>query len=286
MASMRDIRSRIKSTKSTQQITKAMKMVSAAKLRRSQDSLTAARPFANKIQEVMESLMGSDTANAHPFLQKREVKNVCYVLLTPDKGLCGGYTSQVLRLAAEVLKNDDRPKVLMVVGGRGRDFLRRNNYEISNIFTNVGDNPTLEQGIGLSDYISVGYLSGQFDEVNFIYSEFVSALVQKPSVKQVLPVAMDVKDEEKVATATDFIFEPGREAILAKLMPQYLESVIYRLMLEAKAGEHGARMTAMTSATDNASELIDRLTLQLNRARQAAITTEISEIVGGAAALQ
>lgn len=284
MANMRDIRRRIKSTKNTQQITKAMKMVSAAKLKRTQNSLIEARPFANKVQEVMESLMGSDTSDAHPFLQTREVKKVGYVLLSASRGLCGGYNSQLFRYADEVLKADERPKSIMVVGTRGYDFLTRQGYDIAKVFTEVDDNPTIEQGIGLSDYVANGYLAGEFDEVIFIYSEFISAMTQEPSKKQILPVAAaegSVEDME-----IDFIFEPGRDGILAAVMPKYLESTVFRLMLEAKAGEHGARMTSMSSATDNALEMIDRLTLKLNRARQAAITTEISEIVGGAAALQ
>lgn len=292
MANMRDIRRRIKSVISTQKITKAMKMVSASKLRKTQGTLVAIRPYSDKIQEVMNHLLSGGEDYKTPFLTPREeVKNILYIVVAGDRGLCGGYNMNVLRFAEEQVKNtpEGQSASLLLIGNRARDHFRtRPQYEVMDVFTNIGDTPNVSQGKALSDYVIKKYLDGEVDEVYMVYSKFQSVLVQIPSVAQVLPIQTSVAsaEEHEMHAETDYIFEPGGKEILDVILPKYVDSSIYRLLLESKAGEHGARMTAMDSATDNASDLIDGLTLALNRARQAQITTEITEIVGGAAALE
>ena len=287
---MRDIRRRIKSVTSTQKITKAMKMVSASKLRKAQSSLMAARPYSDKVQEVMDHILsGGEYEN--PFLiPHREVKKVLFIVLAGDRGLCGGYNMNVLRYAEHQIQAlpEGVAHGLVLVGSKSKDYFRTRPYQVEEVFTNIGDCPSVSQGRVLSDYAIKKYLAGEVDEVHMIYSEFISVISQEPKVAQVLPIPNTAQavEEEENHEQTEYIFEPEEAAILDMILPKYVDSTIYRLLLEAKAGEHGARMTAMGSATDNAYELIDKLTLSLNRARQAAITTEISEIVGGAAALE
>ena len=281
MATARDLRRRIKSIKSTQQITKAMKMVAAAKLRKAQERVIAARPFAGKIGEVLARLITSSFEIIHPLLQVREPKNVCYVLISADRGLCGGYNANILRMNAGLLH--DKPGSLVIVGRKGRDFFRRRGFDIKSEFVGLGDDIPFrvakEIGQTLVDY----YVKGIFDEVYLVFTEFKSAMTQKATTMKLLPVEPP-KEGEKAAPV-DYIYEPNLDELLAELLPKYIETTIYRALLESKASEQGARMTAMSSATNNASDIIDRLTLSLNRARQAAITKEISEIVGGANAL-
>lgn len=293
MANMRDIRRRIKSVASTQKITKAMKMVSAAKLRKTQTTLVAVRPYSDKIQEVMDHLLAGGEDYDTPFLKPRdEVKNILYIVIAGDRGLCGGYNINLLRFAEERLNAVPEGKngEMLLIGNKTNEHFRtRPQYNIMDVFTNIGDAPNVSQGKALSDYVIKKYLDGEVDEVHVVYSRFVSVLTQVPDCQQVLPIQRAETAEAETAgvqAETDYIFEPGGKEILDVILPKYVDSSIYRLLLEAKAGEHGARMTAMDSATDNASELIDKLTLSLNRARQAQITTEITEIVGGAAALE
>lgn len=291
MASMRDIRRRIKSVASTQKTTKAMKMVSASKLRKTQGTLVAVRPYSDKIQEVMNHLLSGGAQYDTPFLTPRaEVKNIVYIIVAGDRGLCGGYNINLLRFAEEQIKAvpEGVNASVLLIGNKARDHFRtRPQYEVMDVFTNIGDTPNVSQGKALSDYVIKKYLDGEVDEVHMIYAKFQSVLVQIPSVAQVLPIVTSVSAEDEADhNDADYIFEPGGKEILDVILPKYVDSSIYRLLLEAKAGEHGARMTAMDSATDNASDLIDKLTLSLNRARQAQITTEITEIVGGAAALE
>ncbi len=291
MASTRDIRRRIKSVISTQKITKAMKMVSAAKLRKTQGTLVAIRPYSDKIQEVMDHLLSGGEDYKTPFLTPRdEVKNILYIVIAGDRGLCGGFNSNVLRFAEQQIKATPEGvnASVLLIGNKAREYFRsRPQYEIMDVFTNIGDTPNVSQGKALSDYVIKKYLDGEVDEVHMVYSKFQSVMTQIPSAAQVLPIQVAEAGEKKEAHAeTEYIFEPGGKELLDVILPKCVDSSIYRLLLESKAGEHGARMTAMDSATDNASELIDKLTLSLNRARQAQITTEINEIVGGAAALE
>lgn len=288
---MRDIRRRIKSVTNTQKITKAMKMVSASKLRKTQGTLVAIRPYSDKIQEVMNHLLAGGEDYDTPFLTPREeVRNIVYIVIAGDRGLCGGYNINLLRFAEEQLNAvpEGVNASVLLIGSKAHDHFRtRPQYQVMDVFTNIGDTPNVSQGKALSDYVIKKYLDGEVDEVHMIYAKFQSVLVQIPSVAQILPIQMsEVQAEDAAVGEADYIFEPGGKEILDVILPKYVDSSIYRLLLESKAGEHGARMTAMDSATDNASDLIDGLTLSLNRARQAQITTEITEIVGGAAALE
>ncbi len=286
---MRDIRSRIKSVTSTQKITKAMKMVSASKLRKTQGTLIEIRPYSDKIQEVMDNLLTGDSASDNKFITPRdEVKKVLYIVVAGDRGLCGGYNMNLIRFAEQQIATlpEGMDYDMLLVGKRTSDYFRvRPQFNVMENFTNIGDCPNVSQGKALSDYVIKKYLDGEVDEVHMVYSKFITVMTQEPAVAQILPIPCTASDDEE-AMESDYIFEPNGKDILDVILPKYVDTTIYRLLLEAKAGEHGARMTAMGSATDNAKELIEKLTLSLNRARQAQITTEISEIVSGAAALE
>lgn len=281
MPSMRDIKRRIKSVKSTQQITKAMKMVAAAKLRKAQESVIAARPFAKKTQEVLGRVVGATSFVKHPLLNVREVKSVCYILVTADRGLCGGYNANIIRKTASEIRSFNNFS-MVAVGRKGRDFFRRIGVNVVKDFVGLGESIKFADAKAIADTVIDAYSNGVYDEVYLVYTEFVSALTQKPQTIRLLPIETPAEESKGAA---NYIFEPEAEGILETLLPRYVETMIYRALLEAKASEQGARMTAMGSATDNAKEMISKYTLAFNRARQAAITREISEIVGGAAAL-
>ncbi|MFZ5597549.1 MAG: ATP synthase F1 subunit gamma [Bacillota bacterium] len=287
MANIRDLRRRIKSIKSTQQITKAMKAVSAAKMRKAQDSVVAARPYARRLAGVLGRVASVTSGVKHPLLEVREPKKVAYVIITADRGLCGGFNSNVIRRAAAEIR--DIPDVSLVcVGRKGRDFFRKRGYNVVQQYVGLGENVDAGQAREIAQYIIDKYSEGEFDAVYIVYSEFVNVLVQRPVVTKLLP-AEPPKEEagaEKAGYKADYIFEPSAEEVLATLLPKYVINTVFQGLLESKAGEHSARMTAMDNATKNASEMIAKLTLSMNRARQAAITKEISEIVGGAAALE
>lgn len=283
---MRDISRRIKSIKSTQQITKAMKMIAASKLRRAQEGVTAARPYAKKIQEVLGHLAANSQEYVHPLMAEREVKKVGLVVVTGDRGMCGGYNANIIRLAEQLTAELNKPVAYVAVGRRGRDYFRRRDRQLAEEVVSIGDNPTFIQSQELARRIMAMYNEGIFDEVHLVYTEFKSAMSQKPMTMKLLPVQAAAGETGAAAKEIDYIFEPSAAGVIDVLLPSYVETIVYRALLEAKASEHGARMTAMSSATDNAVEMIANLTLILNRARQAAITKEISEIVGGAAALQ
>ena len=281
----REIRRRIKSSKNMQQITKAMKMVAAAKLRRAQTGVVAARPYTRKLNEVLGNLSTGEVS--HPYMQAREVKKVGYVVIAGNRGLCGGFNVNVFKRLEEAAAGQTNPYALVVVGNKTRDYFKRRSVEITSQFMNIGDNPSFGQAKELAREISQLYTSEVFDEIYLVYTEFISAMSQNTVCKKLLPITDGVESAAggNQDSATDYIFEPGEEELIETLMPQYLDVTVYTSLLEAKASEHGARMTAMSSATENAAEVIRKLTLSLNRARQAAITTEISEIVSGADAL-
>ena len=283
MASAQDIRRRITSVKNTQQITKAMKMVAAAKLRRAQEAVTSARPFALKIREVLSRVAAASGGASHPLLEVREIKKIAYVVITADRGLCGGFNANVLRRAATEVK-DQNTSAVVAVGRKSRDFFRRRGFELAASYVGLGENIQFHQAKEIARFVMDKYVAGDFDEVYLVFSEFVNVLTQRPVTVKLLPV--ETPAEESKGPKVEYIYEPNAEAVLSELLPTYVESTVFRAMLEAKAGEQGARMTAMDSATKNAKDMIDKLTLSLNRARQAAITKEISEIVGGAAALE
>lgn len=284
MAKTRDIKRRIRSVESTKKITKAMEMVSAAKLRKMQQRVVAARPFADKLQEVMSRLVGKIENFRHPLLDVRERKKVAYVVITGDRGLCGGYNSNIIRLAERSMRQDETEKALIVIGRKAREYFRKRSYEIADSFLDIGDEPGFIQAREMIGTILKKYEDGSFDEVRLLYTRFRTAISQEPVNIKLLPLDNPGEGEEGISV--DYIYEPSAEVVLEKLLPKYVENYFYHALLESKTSEHGARMTAMGAASENAVEMIGKLTLSYNRLRQAAITTEISEIVGGAEALK
>jgi len=281
VAGVRDIRRRIRAVRNMQQITRAMKMVAAAKLRKSQEKVLAARPYARQLQEVLARLVQDQADLSHPLLDKRAVQRVGYVVVSADRGLCGAFNANVLRKTSALVAEQEHEAKLVTVGRKSRDFFRRGKVEILSAFADLGDEPHYGQAKAIAAEVARLYQSGACDEVYLVYTEFVTAISQRPVVVKLLPI-----EQPAAKNRRQYIFEPSPADIMARLLPKYLETTLYRALLESKASEMGAKMTAMGAATDNAKEMIDRLTLAMNRARQAAITKEISEIVGGAAALE
>jgi len=296
MANLRAIRKRIGSVKSTQQITKAMKMVSAAKLKRAQDAIVAARPYARKMREVVEKLAARAGQEAHPLLTVREAKRIALLVVTSDRGLCGGFNSNLLRAANRFLaerKGNYEEIVLFVVGRKARDFFRRRRVPVRREYVNILGALSYVHAEQLARELVEGYLAEEFDEVVIGYNEFRSAISQTVRFEPLFPIALESPGDAEPAAGKapaeadiDYLYEPSQGKILEVLLPKYVETHLFRVLLESVAGEHGARMTAMDSATNNAVEMIARLTLQMNRARQAAITKELMEIIGGAEALK
>jgi F-type H+-transporting ATPase subunit gamma len=289
MANLRAIRKRIGSVKSTQQITKAMKMVSAAKLKRAQDAIVAARPYARKMREVIQAVAGRAGEDAHPLLSSRERKKVALLVVTSDRGLCGGFNSNLLRAVNRFLRENGggtEDMVLFVVGRKARDFFRRRQVPMRKEYLNVLGTASYGHAEQMANDLVGGFLEEEFDEVVVAFNEFRSAISQVVRMEKLFPVAVEQAGENAAADGIDYLYEPSQQEILATLLPKYVEAQIFRVLLESVAGEHGARMTAMDSATNNAVEMISRLTLQMNRARQASITKELMEIIGGAEALK
>lgn len=290
MATIRQVRSRIKVAKNIQQITKAMKMVAAARLKRAQDRVQAARPYAQAMREMMTSLAratGGDTEEPTG-LEARAPRNIGFLIVTSDRGLAGSYNSGLLRRVQELLKDYDRDRVKLYVAGRkGISFLKRRGYNVVQEFTFANTGVTYADARDITRTLRADYENGEIDQLFIVYNRFLSAISQKPTDVQLLPIEPPEADDTAPSGETeDYIFEPSADVLLRALMSRYLEGQTYQALLEATASEHGARMTAMNSATDNAGKMITTLTLQLNRARQAGITREISEIVGGAEALK
>ncbi|MGZ8428836.1 MAG: ATP synthase F1 subunit gamma [Candidatus Deferrimicrobiaceae bacterium] len=291
MANLRVIRKRIGSVKSTQQITKAMKMVSAAKLKRAQDAIVAARPYARLMREVVQAVARRAGQDAHPLLLSRETKKLGLLVITSDRGLCGGFNSNLLRAVNRFLQENQgryEEVALFVVGRKSRDFLRRRRIPLRKEFINILGSLSYSHAEQLSKDLVGGFIAGDFDEVQIVFNEFRSAISQVVRFEKLFPLAIEGKDSEggAIASGIDYLYEPSQKEILATLLPKYVETQIFRMLLESVAGEHGARMTAMDSATNNAVDMISRLTLQMNRARQASITKELMEIIGGAEALK
>ncbi|GIW45025.1 MAG: ATP synthase gamma chain [Candidatus Binatia bacterium] len=285
MASLKAIRKRIASVKNTQKITKAMKMVSAAKLRRAQEAATNARAYAEKLSELMRHVAGSVNDTPHPLLQSRErVQRVDLLLVTADRGLCGAYNSNLIRHAEQLLAQYGRQAVRMTfVGRRGFDYFKKRGVLIAEKYINLFGGPDLALAQRLADQLARAYAEGHCDAVFVLYSHFRSALSQVPTVEQLLPI---VPAEALASSPREYVTEPDTHTLLDRLLRQYVRVLVHRAFLEAQASEHAARMTAMDSATTNAADMIDRLTLEMNRARQAAITKELMEIVSGAEALK
>ena len=279
---MREIRSRIKSVKSTQQITKAMNMVSVAKLRRAQKGTEGMQVFSRECREVLGYLLSGHTD--HPFLTPRpEIRHSTYVLFVGNRGLCGNYNTALVRYMQELLEGAERPASVIVVGRWGRDVLAASGLPIRATYADFGDTPAMEDAVALAELLKRMYLDGETDQVYLVYQHFETALVQTPASLRLLP---SEPAGDPPAGETEYLFEPSKEAVLDSAVQLFINSTVFSVLQEARAGEQAARMTAMTAATDATADLIDQLSLDLNRARQAAITTEISEIVGGANALK
>jgi len=286
MAGVRDIKRRIRSVKNIQQITKAMKMVAAAKLRRTQAAVVASRPYANKLDEVLGRIVASAEDKTHPLMMERPVKSVGIILISADRGLSGGYNSNVIKKAiVEGIRLESADVSFIAVGRKGRDFLKRRGKPIQGEYTGIKDIPTFIEAQHIAGLAVNMFNDGAYDEVYLVYQEFISPIQQRPTIKKMLPISYEVADQAE-QQQTEYLYEPAPEQVLQILLPKYINNLMYQALMEAKASEFGAQMAAMSSATDNAGEMIDKLTLSFNRARQAAITKEISEIVGGANALQ
>jgi len=289
MPSLKAVRLRIASVKSTQKITSAMKMVAAAKLRRSQDAVVAARPYAKTMSDITAGLALAADGQAHPLLQQRAGRRIALVVMTSDRGLCGGFNSNLCRMAQrhaeEKLRAGDIGEARYeVVGRKGRDYFKRRKLNMTRELPGAAGNTAVARAKELAAALTEEFLNGTVDAVSIVYNQFKSVVSQRPVIEPLLPVA--ALPQQAGPGATEFLYEPGKHQILDYVLPLYIETQFHRALLESVASEFGARMTAMENATKNASEMIDRLTLQYNRARQASITKELMEIVGGAEALK
>jgi F-type H+-transporting ATPase subunit gamma len=284
MPSLLDIRRRIRSVKNTQQLTKAMKTVSAAKLRRSQERVFSARPYADQLKKVLADLTIRIENLSHPLLEVRPEHRILVLVVTADRGLCGAFNSNILRAASAFLRDHAGQTVtLATIGRKGRDFFRRRGMRIQSEFINIFAKLDYGHARDISEAVLQAYSKTEVDAVYLIYNEFKSVIQQRVVIEKILPLSRVQLNEE--STQLDYIFEQPPQEIFNRLLPRYLEIQIYRALLESAAAEHGARMASMDTATRNAGEMIDILTLNMNRVRQAAITREIIEVVSGAGAL-
>ena len=282
MATLRDIQRRIRSVQSTQKITRAMKLVAAAKLRRAQERVLAARPYASKMTELLGHLAASAGPEAHPLLARRSGPRRLIVVIAADKGLAGAFNSNIIRRSLEFIRESRAPDVtLVLVGRKARDFYHRRQWTITREMVGFWERLAYSHACELADLLMARYLAGEVDEVYLIYNEFRSVAVQRPVRQQLLPIAPGGP-----GAVIDYLYEPGPEAILGELLPRHVRTQVFRALMESLAGEYGARMTAMEAATKNAKEMIEILTVQFNKARQEKITKELLDIVGGAEALK
>ena len=284
MANIRTIRRRIRGVQNIAKITKAMEMIAASKMKRAQERGLAGRPYAEKIQQVIADLAAlPETGGAlHPLLQRRPVAKIVIVHITPDRGLCGGLNTNLNRLTASFILGQTVPVTLITVGRKGLDFMRRYRRDIIAEFTQLGDRPSLLDTLPISHIIIDGYSRGSVDLVYLVYAQFVSTMLQKPVLQQLLPVE---PASIPMVQNVDYIYEPGPDVVLDELLPRFVEMQVYHTILESVASEQSARMVAMRNATDNASEFIEDLTMLYYKARQESITKEILDIAGGAEAL-
>jgi F-type H+-transporting ATPase subunit gamma len=288
---LKEVRNRIKSVQSTQQITKAMKMVSAAKLRRAQDAITQMRPYAQKLQEMLSNIVSNGDGDVNMALAaERPVENVMIIVVTSDRGLCGGYNSNLIKLAKQVIEEKyssqaAKGKVqILPIGKKGYENFTKGGFKVVNQYWDIFTGLSFDKVQTAAKHAMDAFANKEVDAVELIYSEFKNAATQRFVAEQFLPVSKVAKTEGQ--KNADFIFEPDKNVLIAELMPKILNTQLFKATLDANASEHGARMTAMDKASDNANELLKSLKISYNRARQAAITTELTEIVSGAAALQ
>ncbi|TWI81086.1 F-type H+-transporting ATPase subunit gamma [Lacibacter cauensis] len=289
---LKEVRNRIKSVQSTQQITKAMKMVSAAKLRKAQDAIIQMRPYAQKLQDMLSNIVSnSDGSVSMKLATERPVNKVLIILVTSDRGLCGGYNANLVKLARQVIneqyaeQNSKGNVEIWGIGKKGYEAMQRTGYKANDTFKDLFLQLSFENVQKASAAAMEAFSKGEFDVVELVYSQFKNAATQQFKTERFLPIPKVENKGAAVKTKSDFIFEPGKEELITELMPKILNTQLFKAVLDANASEHGARMTAMDKASDNANELLRSLRISYNRARQAAITTELTEIVSGAAAL-
>ena len=286
MPSLRQIRRRTRSIQNTAKVTKAMEMIAASKMRRAQASMLAGRPYSEKIQEVIAHLAAQphdDGDSIHPLLQTRPTNRIEVVHITPDRGLCGGLHSNLNRRVGQFILEQQAQVSVVCVGRKGRDFMVRYGRDVKAVFVNLGDRPLLADTISISRMVISDYTGGAADEVYIAYAEFLSTTVQRPVIKRLLPIT---PAELRAAERVGYIYEPDSPTVLGTLLPSFVDIQLYHSLLELIASEQSARMIAMRSATDNASEMVTDLTLLANKVRQESITNELLDIVGGAAALE
>ncbi|MCS6294768.1 MAG: ATP synthase F1 subunit gamma [Nitrospira sp.] len=295
MPSLQSLRRKIAAFKNTQKITKAMKMVAAAKLKRSQDRILAARPYAHKMRGVLSNLSQRVNRTSHPLLQKREGKRIEILVVTSDRGLCGGFNGNIVRKSAEFVRQCEAQGLsvnLSLIGRKGRDYFRRRSWPIRQEWTGIFDKLSFEHAIDIGGDLTENFVKGTFDELYVVYNEFKSAIQQRVIVEKLFPI--DVAAEfgtapnstGQSAIGGSYLYEPEEGELLTALVPKHFQIQAYRILLESAAAEHGARMAAMDGATRNAGQLIKKVTLYYNKTRQAAITKELMDIVGGAEALK
>lgn len=291
MPSMKEIRGKIKSVQNTRKITKAMEMVAASKMRKAQDRMRAARPYADKVRNIAAHMSGANSEYQHPFLDQRPISNVGLIMVTTDKGLCGGMNTNVMRAATAQMKEwSESGKGIQTtaIGNKGLGFLNRIGAKIVSESTHIGDVPHMEELIGAVKVQIDAYLAGEVDTVYLAYTRFVNTMKQEPVVMQLIPLPKDAlsqSEEEKKAYSWDYVYEPSAQIVVDELLVRYVEALVYQAVAENIASEQSARMVAMKAASDNAKNVIGELQLIYNKSRQAAITKELSEIVGGAAAV-
>ena len=286
MATGKEIRNQIKSIKNTQKITRAMQMVAASKMRKAQEQMRTSRPYAEKIRNVLCHVHQAHPEYHHPFLEEREVKRAAFIVITSDRGLCGGLNANVLKAAISSMSalHDKKVEIeVCAIGTKGMAFMQRVGANVISEASALGDRPRIEDLIGAVKVMLDAYGEGRLDRIALVYNKFINTMTQRPMVEQLLPCGGQV--EEGLGHHWDYIYDPDAKDVLDELLTRYLEAQVFHGVVENLASEQSARMVAMKSATDNAGKLIDELTLRYNKARQAAITQEISEIVGGAAAV-
>ena len=288
MAAGKEIRGKIKSVENTKKITKAMEMVAASKMRKAQDRMRAARPFTEKVRNIAANLGHANPEYVHPFMELNDAKGVGYIVVTTDKGLCGGLNTNVLRVLTQKLRDGQAAGLTpqaVAIGNKGLGFLGRNGVKVVAQATQLGDTPHLERLIGPVKVLLDAYINGEVSAVHLCYTRFINTMKQEPVVEQLLPLSAKGMQSDRPNRSWDYVYEPEAHVVIDDLLLRYVEALVYQAVAESMASEQSARMVAMKSATDNAGNVIGELKLIYNKTRQAAITKELSEIVAGAAAV-
>jgi len=288
MAAGKEIRGKIKSVENTKKITKAMEMVAASKMRKAQDRMRAARPFTEKVRNIAANLGHANPEYVHPFMELNDAKGVGYIVVTTDKGLCGGLNTNVLRVLTQKLRDGQAAGLTpqaVAIGNKGLGFLGRNGVKVVAQATQLGDTPHLERLIGPVKVLLDAYVNGEVSAVHLCYTRFINTMKQEPVVEQLLPLSAEGMQSDRPTRSWDYVYEPEAHVVIDDLLLRYVEALVYQAVAESMASEQSARMVAMKSATDNAGNVIGELKLIYNKTRQAAITKELSEIVAGAAAV-